>query len=61
MTAKKKLPKVKVYEALETAVERGLRFGWSRAYKHQDCPEDEEVFEHQMREIMLALSEDFEL
>jgi hypothetical protein len=31
---------VKVYEVMERAVEEGIRWGWHRAYKHYDSPED---------------------
>jgi len=62
VTAKKtKLPQVKVYQALETTIGRGLRFGWRHAHKYVDCPSEEEILERQLQDIMLELNEDFEL
>lgn len=60
---KRRKPKLKpdAYNLLCQSVERGIAFGLRRAYKYHPEP-DEEIFKENLhREIMLALSEDFEL
>jgi len=42
--------KVKTYTIIEEAVERGIRYGYKRAYKHTDNPTEEQM----IQEILLA-------
>jgi hypothetical protein len=35
--------KVNAYEVLCRAVEQGLIYGWSRAHKHTDTPDEEAI------------------
>lgn len=42
---------------LSRAVEEGLAYGWTRAHKHTETPEREDVLDQQAQAIMHALSE----
>lgn len=53
---------MQVYRIIESAVETGVNWGWSRAHKYVDNPDEHVIKENMLREIMLALDEviDFE-
>lgn len=59
---KRVTPKMQVYRIIESAVETGVNWGWSRAHKYVDNPDEHVMKENMLREIMLALDEviDFE-
>ena len=52
--------KPKIYPILEECIESGIRFGFRRAFKHDDDPSEEQVVEHMLREIMNAICEKFD-
>lgn len=54
--------KLKAYNIIEQAIETGVNWGWSRAHKYVDNPDEHLIKEQMLREVMLALSEvvDFE-
>ena len=58
---KKKLKVKSVYQLVEESVETGINFGISRAYKHTDIPSIDSIKEHLLHEIMLELTEKFDL
>lgn len=53
---------MKAYSIIEGAVETGVSFGISRAFKYSEDPTEEELKIHIEREVMNALGEviDFE-
>jgi len=50
-------PKIRVI--LEKAIEEGVRYGYSRAYKHNDDPSDGTVIEAIENAVMSAIYEYF--
>lgn len=45
------------YAAVTEAVERGVAFGWRRAFKHSDDPSEEFARDTIVREVMVALDD----
>ena len=60
--AKKVKLKLKSYDIISEAVERGIVFGLNHATKHTDNPTRENLEHHLNNDVMIALSEviDFE-
>lgn len=50
-------PVVDTYTIVHEAVERGATFGWRRAHKHTDAPDEDAAIEQIAHEVMLALDE----
>jgi hypothetical protein len=53
--------KPKIYPALLEAVESGVRYGYRRAYKHDDNPSDEAVIGVITDSVMAEMFERFEI
>ena len=51
--------KPKAYQLLERCIEDGLQAGYQRAHKHTDNPAMEDIWNAQLRSIMLEISEWF--
>jgi hypothetical protein len=49
--------RLKAYTIIADAVEKGAMFGWRRAFKYSDDPEDSEAVNTITNEIMGALSD----
>lgn len=49
--------KLKAYSIIEQAIETGVNWGWSRAHKYVDNPDENHIKQEMLHEIMLALSE----
>jgi hypothetical protein len=49
----------KTYNILTRAIEEGMNSGFRRAYKHTDAPNEEQIKENIMREIMNNICEVF--
>jgi len=45
------------YAIIERAVEEGLLYGWTRAHKHTDTPDKDELLEQQHMAIMNQIAE----
>lgn len=54
---KKAAIKVNTYEVLTRAVETGIMWGYKRAYKHTDAPDEESIKEAICDAVMLEISE----
>ena len=52
--------RVRVYDVLRDAIERGLAIGWRRAHKHPDKPTEEMMREQILLSVMAEVSEGFE-
>ena len=52
--------KAKEYDVLEMAVEIGVNWGWSRAHKHLDNPDEHQIKKHMNREVLNAVCEWFD-
>ena len=48
------------YKLLQRCVEEGLKLGYNRAYKHNECPEPEQIMEAQEQAIMGEICEWFD-
>lgn len=44
--------KINTYLVIQDCIEKGVNYGWMRAYKHSDNP-DEEYVKHQLQEAIL--------
>jgi hypothetical protein len=53
--------KPKTYRILSEAVEKGIRYGWHRAHKHNEEPDQVEIQGALHNAIMFEISEYFEL
>lgn len=53
----KQLITVKLFNLIERAVEEGARYGYTRAHKHTDEPEEETIITEITTHIMNELSE----
>ena len=53
--------KPKFYKVLETAIEDGVRYGYSRAFKHQDNPSPDEITHHVLTAVMSSINEWFDM
>lgn len=51
--------KVISYKVLEDCVERGIGYGYMRAYKHNDKPTEEYIKEQLQYYVMLEISDYF--
>jgi len=49
----------RLYSLMEEAVETGVTFGYRRAFKHTDSPNELDVIEHIVQEVMNAICERF--
>lgn len=49
--------RVRVYPVLEDAVERGVSYGYHRAFKHTDKPDEEAIKESICQQVMNELCE----
>jgi|LakMenEpi03Aug12_release.lakeMendotaPanAssembly.Ray.scaffolds.fasta_scaffold530914_3 hypothetical protein len=47
------------YKVLSDCIERGLRLGFNRANKHEECTNEEQLFIHQENAIMNEICEYF--
>jgi hypothetical protein len=52
--------KPKVYPLLERCVEDGINYGWNRAHKHSDEPDEAWIREQILQAVMNELSEWFD-
>jgi hypothetical protein len=52
--------KIKMYPLIERIVEEGTEAGYSRAYKHTDCPIEETIKQCIAQYIMQGFDEYFE-
>lgn len=49
--------KFKVYDLLHDAIEKGINYGYQRAYKHTDTPSEEEFKNKILNSVMAELEE----
>ena len=52
--------KPKFYPLLEMCIENGLRVGYSRAFKHDDNPSDEQIHQAILQAVMFEIHEWFD-
>jgi hypothetical protein len=52
--------KVRVYPALCRAVEEGVAYGWRRAHKYVDTPDEETIKERIVTAVLSEISEYFD-
>jgi hypothetical protein len=52
--------KPKEYIVLSDAVERGVEYGWNRAYKHTEDPDPREIRQSIIEQVMITIGEYFE-
>ena len=50
----------KIYALLDTAVESGIAYGWTRAHKHTDTPTEDQIKDEIHRAVMNDIAEWFE-
>lgn len=50
-------PPINIYAVISTAIESGINYGITRAFKHEDYPSQDSLLEHIEREVMNALCE----
>lgn len=53
--------KVKLQRVLEDCLERGINYGYNRAFKHTDTPSEEVVKDQIMQAILNELYEYFDM
>lgn len=57
---------IKAYEVVARAVDEGVAYGWNRAHKHTDEPDEEDIKDRIAEAVMsticefLSFSDDFE-
>jgi hypothetical protein len=51
--------KANTYKILTDAVERGIQYGWNRAHKHTDTPDDREIRQQIETSVMSEICEYF--
>jgi len=51
--------RVNVYSIMERAIEEGIDYGWSRAYKYTDTPDEDAIKNSIRNEIMNSITEVF--
>ena len=52
--------RVRVYEVLHRAIEEGLDYGWMRAHKHTDHPDEATIKDQILQGILNEVCEYFE-
>lgn len=52
--------KVRTWVILERAVEEGIAYGYRRAFKHDDHPDEETIKEALLNSVMSSISEVFD-
>jgi hypothetical protein len=52
--------KPKLYKILETAVEQGVSYGYSRAHKHLENPSEGAIIDSIVEQVMNSLDEWFD-
>ncbi|MFZ5786915.1 MAG: hypothetical protein ACOY3Y_10780 [Acidobacteriota bacterium] len=52
--------RVRAYEVLRRAIEEGLEYGWRRAHKHTDTPDEAPLKEEVLQGIMNEVCEVFD-
>ena len=51
--------KTRIYYVLSRAVEEGISYGWQRAHKHTDKPDEAHILDQIEQAIMNAICETF--
>lgn len=51
--------RVRSYEVLHRALEEGLSYGWHRAHKHTEAPDEDAIKQHMLDGVLNAVSEYF--
>lgn len=51
--------RVRTYDVLYRAVEEGLVYGWHRAHKHTDAPDEDTIKQEMLDGVMSAVCEYF--
>lgn len=49
--------KVKTYAILERAIEEGIAYGYTRAFKHTEAPSEEYIKDEILSSVMNSISE----
>ena len=49
----------KTYKILDEAIEQGIEWGWARAHKHEDAPDEGRIKEHMHEQILNQICEYF--
>ncbi len=52
--------RVRAYPILETAIEEGVAYGWRRAHKHTDTPDEDAICSEIYSGVMNSICEYFE-
>jgi hypothetical protein len=52
--------RVRVYDVLDRAVEEGVAYGWRRAHKHSEKPDEDHAMEALRQAVMSSICEVFE-
>jgi len=52
--------RVRAYEVLRRAIEEGLEYGWRRAHKHTDTPDESAIKEEVLQGILNEVCEVFD-
>lgn len=52
--------RVRAYDVLRRAIEEGAAYGWRRAHKHTDSPDEETIQEQMVTGILNEVCELFE-
>ncbi len=52
--------RVRAYEVLRRAIEEGLEYGWRRAHKHTDTPDESSLKDEVLQGIMNEVCEVFD-
>lgn len=52
--------RVRAYEVLRRAIEEGVTYGWRRAHKHTDTPDEETIKDQLVTAILNEVSEVFD-
>jgi len=49
--------RINAYDIVRRAVEEGVRYGWNRAHKHTDKPDEAAILEHIENAVLTELCE----
>lgn len=52
--------RVRAYEVLHRAVEEGVTYGWRRAHKHTDTPDEETIKDQILTAVLNEISDYFD-